>query len=172
MPFGWHFGPSTHRLGNSHGSDYFRRALLSTAKQKNLSSNSTLGIAEPMDSAISLVRRGGVFPQALEPKQEVQSPSRIHSHEEFADAILKIHDSLSQTGDSRVHFDRLLKRAYYLLGWLAGDAVKQFASRGPKARIGIALCKKHPENLLLGGVRFRVHKDARHPNRPDCRSVS
>jgi hypothetical protein len=102
-----------------------------------------------MDSAIGLSGRNGVSPR-LEPKQEVPLPSRIHSHGEFADAILRVSYSPSQTGDNRAHFAPLLKRAYYLLGWLAGDAVKQFASRGPKARIGIALCKKHPENFPLG----------------------
>ena len=102
-----------------------------------------------MDLAFGPSTRDAVSSR-LEPRQGVPLPSRIHSHEEFADVLLKICDSLSHAGDNHVHFGQLLRRAYYLLGWLAGDAVKQFASREPKARIGIALCKKHPENLPLG----------------------
>jgi hypothetical protein len=80
----------------------------------------------------------------------VSLPNHVHSHEEFADAVLKICDYLSMAGDGRFRFSHLIKRAYYLLGWLAGDAVKQFAARSQKARIGLSLCKKHRENLALG----------------------
>ena len=106
-------------------------------------------IDEPMGSTISISGLDGASPR-LEPKQEVPLPRRICSHEEFADTILKICDSPNQVGYNRVSLERLLNRAYYLLGWLTGDAVKQFASRGPKARISISLCKKRPENSQLG----------------------
>ncbi len=87
---------------------------------------------------------------SFEIKREVSVPSRVHSHEEFSDAALRLRDVLSQPGESYVHLGQLLKRAYYLLGWLVGDATKQYASLSSKARVGISLCKKHGENLALG----------------------
>ncbi|MDE1853893.1 MAG: LAGLIDADG family homing endonuclease [Thaumarchaeota archaeon] len=64
--------------------------------------------------------------------------------------MLKLCNALGLPGDDHVYPGRLPKRVYYLLGWLVGDAVKQFASGSQKARIGIGLCKKHTENLALG----------------------
>jgi hypothetical protein len=83
-------------------------------------------------------------------KREVSVPSWVHSHEEFADAVLRLCDALNQPGETYVYSGKLLKRAYYLLGWLVGDTTKQFSSMSSKARIGISLCRKHEENLALG----------------------
>ncbi len=80
--------------------------------------------------------------------QDLSLLGRINSHEDFADAVLRIYDAFGMDGNDQCV--QPLERAYYLLGWLAGDAVKQFAAGSPKARIGIGLCKKHPENLALG----------------------
>jgi hypothetical protein len=39
---------------------------------------------------------------------------------------------------------------YYLLGWLVGDAGKNFSDKHPWARIELDLSRKHPQNLQLG----------------------
>jgi len=39
---------------------------------------------------------------------------------------------------------------YYLLGWLVGDAGKNFSKKHSWARIEIGLSRKHPQNLQLG----------------------
>ena len=39
---------------------------------------------------------------------------------------------------------------YYLLGWIVGDAGKNFSSAHTWARLQLDLCSKHPENLILG----------------------
>jgi len=39
---------------------------------------------------------------------------------------------------------------YYLLGWLVGDAGKNFSTKHPWARVEIGLTRKHPQNLQLG----------------------
>jgi hypothetical protein len=44
----------------------------------------------------------------------------------------------------------ILSRAYYLLGWLVGDAGKGFSDRSFMARVEIGLCKGHVDNLALG----------------------
>lgn len=86
----------------------------------------------------------------LQIKREMVVPERVHSHEEFADAVLWLHDALSQPGQTYVPSGELMRRAYYLLGWLVGDAGKQFSRARSTARVSITLCKKHEENLPLG----------------------
>lgn len=39
---------------------------------------------------------------------------------------------------------------YYLLGWLVGDAGKNFSNKHPWARVELGLSRKHPQNLELG----------------------
>ncbi len=39
---------------------------------------------------------------------------------------------------------------YYLLGWLVGDAGKNFSNEHPWARVELGLTRKHPQNLQLG----------------------
>jgi len=101
-------------------------------------------------SSVGEVKNRGNLSLILDVKREVNVPSRVSSHEEFADALLRLSDTLREPGQPVVHPAELLQRAYYVLGWLVGDATKQFALGNSKARIGISLCRGHPENLALG----------------------
>jgi hypothetical protein len=43
-----------------------------------------------------------------------------------------------------------LNLMYYFLGWLVGDAGKNFSNKRPWARVELGLSRKHPQNLELG----------------------
>ena len=73
-------------------------------------------------------------------------PSKIESAVEFEKSVLAIRWAYTGYQGDR-HF---LNRMYYLLGWLVGDAGKNFSSKHLWARIEIGLSKKHPQNLELG----------------------
>jgi hypothetical protein len=103
-------------------------------------------------SDLSQQRSGGPenITLVLEVKREMKVPAKVKSHEEFADALLRFYEALRPPNLPSVHPEELLCRGYYALGWLVGDATKQFARGGTKARTGTCLCKRHPENLELG----------------------
>ena len=73
-------------------------------------------------------------------------PSKIRSAAEFEESVLAIRQAYTGSRGDRWFLDLM----YYLLGWLVGDAGKNFSSEHPWARIEIGLSKKHPQNLGLG----------------------
>ena len=73
-------------------------------------------------------------------------PFRIESAFEFEKSVLAIRRAYPGShGDGR-----FLDMMYYLLGWLVGDAGKNFSTKHPWARVELDLSRKHPQNLPLG----------------------
>ncbi len=92
---------------------------------------------------ILLIRKNGI-------KKTIEVPARINSHKEFVDTITRIHEILVGLYHTTASFDQLTSSTYYLLGWLVGDAGKDFGSeRLMTARINLGLSRRHPENLSL-----------------------
>jgi len=73
-------------------------------------------------------------------------PSKIESATEFEKSVLAIRRAYTGSQGDR----RFLDLTYYLLGWLVGDAGKNFSPTHPWARVELGLTRKHPENLQLG----------------------
>ena len=91
----------------------------------------------------------GVFKLRL--KRDFQVPSKVHSHQEFAETIVSLWRFMCDSWPSLEEEGSFLCSMYYLLGWMVGDAVKGMGSRERHTvRIRYELSKKHPENLELG----------------------
>jgi len=73
-------------------------------------------------------------------------PTKIETASEFERSVLAIRKAYTARPGDR-HFLNLM---YYLLGWMVGDAGKNFSTKHPWARIEIGLSKKHAQNLELG----------------------
>jgi len=73
-------------------------------------------------------------------------PAKIGSASDFEKSVLTIRQAYTGSpGDQR-----FLNMMYYLLGWLVGDAGKNFSTKHPWARVELDLSRKHPQNLPLG----------------------
>lgn len=79
--------------------------------------------------------------------QTLELPKRITSAREFERSILSIREAYTGI---RGEDGRFLNLMYYLLGWLVGDAGKNFSTKHPWARVELGLTRKHPGNLELG----------------------
>jgi hypothetical protein len=71
---------------------------------------------------------------------------KIESASEFEKAVSAIRQAYTGSSGDR----RFLDLMYYLLGWLVGDAGKNFSDKHPWARMELDLSRKHPQNLQLG----------------------
>lgn len=73
-------------------------------------------------------------------------PARIEAASDFEKSAIAIRGAYTGSQGDR-HFLDLM---YYLLGWLVGDAGKNFSSKHPWARVELSLTRRHPQNLQLG----------------------
>jgi hypothetical protein len=73
-------------------------------------------------------------------------PPKIENASEFEKSVLAIRQAYTGSPGDR----RFLDLMYYLLGWLVGDAGKNFSDKHPWARVELGLTRKHPQNLQLG----------------------
>ena len=73
-------------------------------------------------------------------------PIRVESAFEFEKSVLAIRRAYTGSQGN----GRFLDVMYYLLGWLVGDAGKNFSTKHPWARVELDLSRKHPQNLQLG----------------------
>jgi len=78
--------------------------------------------------------------------ETLKLPVKIQSASEFEKSVLAVRKVYAGCRGDR-HFLDLM---YYLLGWLVGDAGKNFSPSHPWARVEIGLSRRHPENLTLG----------------------
>ena len=74
-------------------------------------------------------------------------PKKISSAAEFERCIVTIRKAYTGNGGRK---RRLLDLTYYLLGWMVGDAGKNFHKRLYMARFTLDLSRKHSQNLPLG----------------------
>ncbi len=79
--------------------------------------------------------------------QGLTLPVKITKAIEFEQSILSIRSAYTGVQEGN---ERFLNLMYYLLGWLVGDAGKNFSPVKPWARVELDLSRKHPENLQLG----------------------
>jgi hypothetical protein len=79
---------------------------------------------------------------------------KIQTPLEFERSIVKVRRAFTGTEEQGKEGERFLNLMYYLLGFMVGDAGKNFSSKPTLARLELALCRKHPENLALGTFVF------------------
>ncbi len=77
-------------------------------------------------------------------------PQMIESPQEFEKSIIQIRKGFTRIEERGQNEERFLNLMYYLLGWMVGDAAKNFSANQPLARFELSLSRKHPENLNLG----------------------
>jgi hypothetical protein len=77
-------------------------------------------------------------------------PKKIQTPFEFERSIVKVRTAFTGTVEQGKDGERFLNLMYYLLGFMVGDAGKNFSSKPTLARLELAFCRKHPENLILG----------------------
>ncbi len=77
-------------------------------------------------------------------------PERIQSSIEFERSIVKVRRAFKGIEEQGRRRERFLNLMYYLLGFMVGDAGKNFSPEHSWARLQLDLCRKHPENLMLG----------------------
>lgn len=75
-------------------------------------------------------------------------PEAITSTIEFENSMIQIRKAYTGGGGDS---ERFLNLMHYLLGWIVGDAGKNFHKNHAWARIQLDLSRKYPENLPLGG---------------------
>jgi hypothetical protein len=73
-------------------------------------------------------------------------PNKIENASDFENSVLAIRKAYTGFPGDR----RFLNLMYYFLGWLVGDAGKNFSDMHPWARVELGLSRKHPQNLELG----------------------
>ncbi|MDA4128733.1 MAG: hypothetical protein OK422_04710 [Thaumarchaeota archaeon] len=74
-------------------------------------------------------------------------PKEISSPLEFEGSVIQIRKSLSGLENDNEKFSYMM---YYLMGWLVGDAGRNFHPRQLWARFQLDLSRKYKENLALG----------------------
>ncbi len=106
------------------------------------------GFSAELFGRLSAVRKPGSA--SLAPELPTSLLRVVNSSAEFEMSVLAIRMTLKGRSEIDKDTGRFLNRMYYLLGWMVGDAGKEFAEEKPWARIKLNLCRKHPQNLELG----------------------
>ena len=77
-------------------------------------------------------------------------PEIIQSSREFEKSVIQVRKGFTEIEERGQNAERFLDLMYYLLGFMVGDAGKNFSAEHSRARLQLDLCRKHPENLTLG----------------------
>ncbi len=77
-------------------------------------------------------------------------PRIIEFPQEFEKSIVQIRRGFTGIEERGQNGKRFLNLMYYLLGWMVGDAGKNFSATHSWARFELSLSRKYPENLDLG----------------------